>query len=126
MGPDPLLEDIQEVNLSYLLLIQRLINTDREAAIFRLKIDEDMANLLGSLPVSEIASLSRCNQLICHFALQSAEQLKSLVSAKGEDMRQIHAAILLGSNGRKALNEQTQGDGHFDSSASKKYDENPA
>jgi flagellar transcriptional activator FlhD len=113
MGSDPLLEDIQEINLSYLLLIQRLINTDREAAVFRLKIDEDMADLLGSLPVSEVASLARCNQLLCHFALQTADQLKSLVAAKGEGMRQIHAAILLSSNERKAFDKQARGDKHF-------------
>jgi flagellar transcriptional activator FlhD len=52
MEPDPLLEDIQEINLSYLLLMQRLISTDRETAVFRLKIDEEMADLLGSLSIS--------------------------------------------------------------------------
>lgn len=95
METDHLLDDIREVNLSYLLLMQRLINTDREAAMFRLKIDDDMADLLSRIPVSELARLARCNQL------------HSLIRAGGDDsMRQVHAAILLGSNERRAANDR--------------------
>lgn len=91
-----LLDDIQNVNLSYLLLIQRLINTDREMAVFRLKMDESMADLLGSMPVTDLSRLARCNQLLCNFSLNSADELYALVnSAKNEDFLQLHAAILL-------------------------------
>lgn len=111
METDHLLEDIREVNLSYLLLMQRLINTDREAAMFRLKIDDEMADLLSRIPVSELARLARCNQLLCHFSLNDADQLHSLIRATGDDsMRQVHAAILLGSNERRAANDRRQGE----------------
>lgn len=116
METDHLLDDIREVNLSYLLLMQRLINTDREAAMFRLKIDDEMADLLSRIPVSELARLARCNQLLCHFSLEDADQLHSLVRATADDsLRQVHAAILLGSNERRAANdrrreERRQGD----------------
>lgn len=111
METDHLLDDIREVNLSYLLLMQRLINTDREAAMFRLKIDDEMADLLSRIPVSELARLARCNQLLCHFSLRDADQLHSLIRAIGDDnMRQVHAAILLGSNERRAANGRRQGD----------------
>ena len=109
MQTDHLLDDIREVNLSYLLLMQRLINTDREAAMFRLKIDDEMADLLSRIPVSELARLARCNQLLCHFSLNDADQLHSLIRAAGDDsMRQVHAAILLGSNERRAANDRRQ------------------
>ncbi|HET7313521.1 flagellar transcriptional regulator FlhD [Salinisphaera sp.] len=109
METDHLLDDIREVNLSYLLLMQRLINTDREAAMFRLKIDDEMADLLSRIPVSELVRLARCNQLLCHFSLQDADQLHSLVRANSDDrMRQVHAAILLGSNERRAANDRRQ------------------
>ncbi|MGB7757229.1 MAG: flagellar transcriptional regulator FlhD [Salinisphaera sp.] len=109
MQTDHLLDDIREVNLSYLLLMQRLINTDREAAMFRLKIDDEMADLLSRIPVSELARLARCNQLLCHFSLSDADQLHSLIRATGDDsMRQVHAAILLGSNERRAANDRRQ------------------
>ncbi|AWN16000.1 flagellar transcriptional regulator FlhD [Salinisphaera sp. LB1] len=111
MQTDHLLDDIREVNLSYLLLMQRLINTDREAAMFRLKIDDEMADLLSRIPVSELARLARCNQLLCHFSLHDADQLHSLIRATGDDsMRQVHAAILLGSNERRAANDRRQGE----------------
>ncbi|MGL6251740.1 MAG: flagellar transcriptional regulator FlhD, partial [Billgrantia desiderata] len=42
------LDEIQELNLAYLLLAQRLLNDDRAAAMFRLKIDGETADLLSS------------------------------------------------------------------------------
>ncbi len=97
VNTEHLLEDIREVNLSYLLLMQRLISSDREMAMFRLKIDEQTADLLETIPVPELARLARCNQLLCHFSVGNADQLHALInSAKDDRMRQIHAAILLG------------------------------
>lgn len=105
MSAEQLLEDIQDVNLSYLLLVQRLINTDRELAMFRLKIDEQMADLLGSIPVADLSRLARCNQLLCHFSLGNADELYALInSTKSDDLLQTHAAILL------AGQENRQGD----------------
>lgn len=103
MNSDYLLDDIRELNLSYLLLVQRLINTDRQTAIFRLKIDEEMADTLGRIPVAELARLAQCNQLLCHFALQDGDQLQALIRPNADDeLRQVHAAILLGSNERRS------------------------
>lgn len=97
MNTEHLLEDIREVNLSYLLLMQRLISSDREMAMFRLKIDEETADLLENIPIPELARLARCNQLLCHFSVNDADQLHALInSAKDDRMRQIHAAIVLG------------------------------
>lgn len=36
METDSLLDDIQDINLSYLLLAQRMISEDRTTALFRL------------------------------------------------------------------------------------------
>ncbi len=38
--------DIKEVNLSYLMLAQNMVRSDREAAIFRLGISEEIADVL--------------------------------------------------------------------------------
>lgn len=104
MSTEHLLDDIHNVNLSYLLLIQRLINSDRELAMFRLKIDEEMADLLGTIPVQDLAKLAHCNQLLCHFSLESASQLNALTNnAKDDAMQRVHAAILLsGQDNRKS------------------------
>ncbi len=115
MTTENLLDDVRDVNLSYLLLMQRLINTDRELAMFRLKIDEEMADLLGTIPVQDLAKLARCNQLLCHFSLDSAPQLFSLINAaKDDDMRRVHAAILLSGQdkrkGDRRAHERRMGD----------------
>ncbi len=110
MSTENLLDDVRDVNLSYLLLMQRLINTDRELAMFRLKIDEEMADLLSTIPVPDLAKLARCNQLLCHFSLDNAQQLFSLINAsKDDDMRRVHAAILLsGQDKRKGDRRQQE------------------
>ncbi|MFC0267343.1 flagellar transcriptional regulator FlhD [Kushneria aurantia] len=91
-----LLDDIRNVNLSYLLLVQRLLNEDRTSAMFRLKISEQMADTLVSLPISQLAKLANSNQLLCHFSLTDATQLASLTSDQREDdLKRTHAAILL-------------------------------
>lgn len=84
------------MNLTYLMLMQRMINKDRELAMFRLKIDEETADLLSTVSVQDFARLAHCNQLLCQFSLNSATQLYSLLDdAKEDDMLQVHAAILL-------------------------------
>ncbi|MDU6441922.1 MAG: flagellar transcriptional regulator FlhD, partial [Pantoea sp.] len=49
MGTSDLLKHIYDINLSYLLLAQRLINQEKASAMFRLGIDEEMANALSQL-----------------------------------------------------------------------------
>lgn len=99
-----LLDDIRNVNLSYLLLVQRLLNEDRTSAMFRLKLSEQMADTLASLPISQLAKLANSNQLLCNFSLTDASQLASLTTHQREDdLKRTHAAILL-------AGEQFEGD----------------
>jgi flagellar transcriptional activator FlhD len=75
------LEDIQDLNLSYLLLAQNLLRKDREIAIFRLKLSEQMA---------------RVNQLICRPVFEETERLsKVLGNARELGMVEIHSALLM-------------------------------
>lgn len=48
MHTSELLKHIYDINLSYLLLAQRLIVQDKASAMFRLGINEEMANTLGA------------------------------------------------------------------------------
>lgn len=96
MTTEHLIDDIRDMNLSYLLLVQRLVTTDRELAKFRLKIDDEMAGLLATIPLADLSKLAQCSQLLCSFSLDDASQLYALINApKNDDMRRIHAAILL-------------------------------
>lgn len=89
-------DEIQELNLTYLLLAQRMIKEDRATAMFRLKIDGEMADLLGSLSTASMTKMARTSQLMFRPCLDSADQLERMVDhPRGGNLAQAHAAILL-------------------------------
>ena len=49
METNQILAEIREANLSYMMLAQSLIRSDREQALFRLGISEETANMISSL-----------------------------------------------------------------------------
>ncbi len=102
MPIDSLLSDIQDTNLSYLLLVQRLLNEDRATAMFRLKLDEAMADLLASLSVKQLSQLARSNQLLCRLCFDEPEQLTRLIEdPRDQGLGQIHAALLMASSSQR-------------------------
>ncbi|GED40827.1 flagellar transcriptional regulator FlhD [Cobetia marina] len=96
-----LLNDIQSVNLSYLLLVQRLLAEDVDMARVRLGLSQEMADILSGMSVSQLVSLSSCNQLLCELALDDAAQLKGVLQGgRDQDFGAMHTAMLL--NARQA------------------------
>ncbi|WP_175652969.1 flagellar transcriptional regulator FlhD [Pseudomonas sp. Marseille-P9899] len=90
------LADIQELNLSYLLLAQNLLRKDREVAIFRLKLSENMADLLSKLSSKQMTQLSRTNQLICRPIFEEAERIcRALDNSRELGMVEIHTSLLM-------------------------------
>ncbi len=89
-------DEIQEMNLAYLLLAQRLLGEDREAGMFRLKVDADMADLLLSLNARQLTQLARSNQLLCRFGSVSAEHLRQVThNPRDQGLAGLHASLLL-------------------------------
>ncbi|MCE8040027.1 flagellar transcriptional regulator FlhD [Halomonas sp. MCCC 1A11062] len=98
------LDEIQELNLAYLLLAQRLLNDDRAAAMFRLKIDGETADLLLSLGAAQLTRLARTNQLLCHFGFEGAEQLRQVVdNPRDNGLSQFHASLLMAGRGATSM-----------------------
>ncbi|PMR69786.1 flagellar transcriptional regulator FlhD [Halomonas heilongjiangensis] len=96
MNDTSLLDEIEELNLAYLLLAQRMLHGDRTSAMFRLKIDDEMADLLLSLNARQLAKLARTNQLLCHFGHVSAERLRQVTHNQREQgLSRFHAALLM-------------------------------
>ncbi|MBM0911863.1 flagellar transcriptional regulator FlhD, partial [Escherichia coli] len=60
------MNNIYEINLSYLLLAQRLIVQDKASAMFRLGINEEMATTLAALTLPQMVKLAATKQLVCH------------------------------------------------------------
>ena len=98
MGTSELLKHIYDINLSYLLLAQRLINQEKASAMFRLGIDEAMADTLSQLTLPEMVKLAETNQLVCQFRFNDHNTITRLTQeSRVDDLQQIHTGILLSS-----------------------------
>lgn len=93
---DALLSDIQEVNLSYLLLAQRLLRDNFSAAMFRLGFTEDVAAIVLKLSPAQLVKLAASSSLVCGFRLNDFDILSALThDVLGGVLQQAHSSILL-------------------------------
>ncbi|MCB8888500.1 flagellar transcriptional regulator FlhD [Vreelandella malpeensis] len=96
MSQTSFFDEIQEINLAYLLLAQRLLNEDRESAMLRLKVDGELADLLVSMNAWQLTKLSRTNQLVCRFSQVSAQQLRQIMeNPRDQGLSGLHASLLM-------------------------------
>lgn len=91
-----LLQDIQEVNLSYLMLAQRLLRENMAAGMFRLGVTEDVATILLELSPAQLVKLASSSSLICAFRLDDYGLLSTLTRDVLDGvLQQAHTTILL-------------------------------
>jgi len=91
-----LLDDIREVNLSYLLLAQRMLHDDYASAMFRLGFDEEVASVLMQLSPAQLVKLASSSSVLCRFRLSDDKLLATLTQGgMGGALQQAHATILL-------------------------------
>ncbi|MDR5730830.1 flagellar transcriptional regulator FlhD [Caballeronia sp. LZ025] len=72
------LAEIREVNLSYLLLAQRLLQEDRVAAMFRLGLSERVAEVVSALTPTQALRVASSSHLLCRFRFDDHTILSSL------------------------------------------------
>lgn len=90
------LKHIYDINLSYLLLAQKLISQEKASAMFRLGISDAMATTLADLSLSQLVKLAETNQLICQFRFENSDTIETLTrDSRVDDLQQIHTGILL-------------------------------
>ena len=107
---DRLMAEIRDANLSYLILAQRLIRTDREQALYRLGISEDVASLVEALSPSQMIRVASGNTLLCRIRFDD-EIVWSLLAdhgrarGEGEDSSasRLHASILIAGRYEEAV-----------------------
>ncbi|QDQ88721.1 flagellar transcriptional regulator FlhD [Alcaligenaceae bacterium SJ-26] len=93
-----LLDNIKEINLSYLMLAQRMLRDDYPAALFRLGLGREAADALLSLSPAQLVKLGSSSMLLCRLRLDNPNLLATLNdSAPRAELQQVHAAILLSS-----------------------------
>ena len=106
MTPDQILAEIREANLSYLMLAQSLIRTDREQALFRLGVNEETAMLISSLTPAQMMKIAGGNTLLCRFRMDDDLVWNLLTShgkgAANESVNRLHASILLAGRHQEA------------------------
>lgn len=99
---------IQDVNLSYLLLAQRLIREDKFAAGFRLGLEESIMDRLVELSLLQLVKLSSTSQLICQFRIENEMILNCLTKESRVDaLQRIHTGIILSTRLLDSMTEST-------------------
>lgn len=93
-GPT-LQDEIREINLAYLMLAQRMLREDREAAMFRLGVGGDVADLVVGLSSAQLVRLASSQMLVPRFRFDD-NQILGLLAGQGRDAASsgLHAAIL--------------------------------
>lgn len=71
---------IWHLNLSYLLLAQRILNHCESSALFRLDMDNDTGEKIRQLSLPELVRLSERPELITVFRLRGGRQIDILLS----------------------------------------------
>jgi flagellar transcriptional activator FlhD len=99
MTSEQILAEIREANLSYLMLAQSLIRTDREQALYRLGVSEETASLIGTLSPAQMMKIAGGNTLLCRFRMDDDMVWNLLTNhgkgAANDGMSRLHASILL-------------------------------
>jgi flagellar transcriptional activator FlhD len=89
-------ESIREINLSYIMLAQRMLREDKAIGMFRLGLSSELADLLAGLSLAQIVKLASSDQLLCFFRFNDHNMLSALTqTSKHAEVSPTHAAILL-------------------------------
>ena len=106
MTSEQILAEIREANLSYLMLAQSLIRTDREQALYRLGIGEETAGMIAALTPAQMMKIAGGNTLLCRFRMDDEIVWNLLTShgkgAANESVARLHASILMAGRHQEA------------------------
>ena len=104
MNEERILAEIREANLSYLILAQSLIRTDRVQALYRLGLSEEVADLLDQLSPAQMMRMAQGNMLwqllVDHGEATGTEEGSERSASR------LHAAILRSGRFEETLDER--------------------
>ena len=91
-----MMDEIQEINLRYMLLAQRMLREDKPAASYRLGLSQDVADVLADLTPSQVLKVAACGVLLPRFRFDDQLILNLLANYRADrGMTNTHAAILV-------------------------------
>jgi len=104
MDANQRLEEIREINLGYMLLAQQMLREDRAAAMYRLGIGRDVADIMEGLTSSQLLKMAASNMLLCRFRFDDRLMAEMLTShSRDRTVSQFHAAILMAGQPAEAI-----------------------
>lgn len=96
MKTEQLMEEIREVNLTYLMLAQNMIRQDKAEAMYRLGVKEEIATILEQLTPGQLLKVAASNMVMCCFRFNDQLVWNLLTShSKDANAAAIHAGILM-------------------------------
>lgn len=96
MTANDMMAEIRDANLSYLMLAQQMIRSDKATAIFRLGISKEIADLIEGMSNAQILKLAAANMMLARFRFDDSAILMMLTNYnKDRVLAQSHAAILM-------------------------------
>ncbi|MBC7623992.1 MAG: flagellar transcriptional regulator FlhD [Aeromicrobium sp.] len=97
-----LMQEIQETNMSYLMLAQHMLREDKDQAMYRLGLSEETADMMTQLTPGQVLKIAASNMLMCRFRFDDdvvwnllTSHSKSLAQNDSPNVSGIHAGILM-------------------------------
>ena len=108
MTDEQLTAEIRDSNLTYLMLAQNLIRRDKAAALFRLGISEESADLIATLSAGQILKIASGNMLLCRFRVDDDIVWNLLTNntvnkVDNDATTKLHASILMAGRFSEAM-----------------------
>ncbi|MFC5498019.1 flagellar transcriptional regulator FlhD [Caenimonas terrae] len=89
-------KEIADLNLTYMLLAQKLLREDKAAAMLRLGTSPEMADLLIGMSLPELIRIASSNFVLCAFRLDELPIFRTVMQGTGQGaLQQAHLSILL-------------------------------
>ncbi len=104
MESDQLLDEIRDINLGYMLLAKQMLREDRVSAMYRLGINQDIAEILEKLTSAQLVKMAASNMLLCRFRFDDrliAQMLSN--DSRDQAVTKSHAAILMAGKPAEAI-----------------------
>jgi len=108
LSDEQLSAEIRDANLTYLMLAQNVIRKDKAAALFRLGISEESADLIATLSPVQILKIASSPMLLCRFRVDD-DLVWSLLTnhattkVDNDATTKLHASILMAGRFAEAM-----------------------
>ena len=91
-------DEIRETNLSYLMVAQHMIRTNRAEAQVRLGLTDDVVDVIDGLTPAQLVRVAASNMLVCKFSFDD-KIVWDLLSEHGrrDAAAGLHASIVMAS-----------------------------